>query len=613
MFFLGTLAIIQMAFLPGFLLLKVISPKQGFIRTLVFSFALSLIFNYCIVALLTTFGIYQAWLIYLLIAIEVVFLLRLFPIWHWSLGEFIYAGQHTYSKITNAIQAQREAWRKSVDKLSDENQRAKAINDLSHQIIYVLGFLTAIYSLVWVVQIGVQNLGTVFQTYDAIVSWNPWATAWAKNAFPVGTWQYPQLIPTNWSLSYVLIGSIQVQFFAKAIMPLFTFFILLLLFQLGLERKKLGYFIAMLALLFIVRKFLLIYVADGYVDLPVTFLAFVSVYALLIASQLPDAKQQARYILLGALFAAGSAVTKQGGIYVLVLYPLLAYLMVIRTSTSESKSKLWKYLGGGVAVALAIALPWYIYIRSRIDAGLAESEVPWVTEGIYEGATLPERFISGMRSLEEYLLLFVFVLVALIWLGRKQRILIISIIVPFTILWGFYFSYSPRNLALVFPFLALAVGLGIEHILERVRFERLRAYLLLVLLAALMLLGNRYFPASRMLEQSIEQQGDVFYSGVNQQIYTYLEETGFSQQIITDYPLSFLPDLAGLQIAERFEDYDSYVKRRSTHPDVTLLLVPKTAHAKILDEINIQIELGNYEVLFEHFHYRFIKVINQDY
>ncbi|MBL1193301.1 MAG: hypothetical protein HND51_03015 [Chloroflexi bacterium] len=607
------LAIIQMAFLPGFLLLRVILPRQGFICTLVFSFALSLIFNYCVVALLTTFGIYYDWLIYVVIAAEVILLLRLFPFWLWSFDEIWLAIHKSFSKVGAAIQTQRNAWRSSVQKLDDPDQRKQAVNELSQKLILLLAFLIAVYTLVWAIQIGIKNLGTVFQTYDAIVSWNPWAIAWAGNAFPVGTWQYPQLIPTNWSLTYVLIGSIQVQFFAKAIMPLFTLFMLLLLFQLGLERKKAGYFIAMLALLFILRKFLLIYIPDGYVDLPVTFFGFAAVYTLLVSSKLQEDGQQARYLLLGALLAAGSAVTKQAGIYILVLYPLLAYLMVIRPSTSESKSTLWKNLGGGFGLALAIVLPWYIYVRSRINAGLAESEVPWVTEGIYKGATLPERFINGMRSLEEYILLFIFVLVALLWLGRKQRILVISIIIPFTVLWGFYFSYSPRNLALVFPFLALAVGLGFDRILERIRFDRLRGYVLLVLLVVLMLLGTRYFPAERMLEQNIEQQGELFYSGVNQQVYDYLEETGFSQQIITDYPLGFLPDLEGLQVAERFEDYDSYVRKRSNHPHVDLILLPRTAHSKIIEEINHQIELGNYELLFEHFHYRFIKVVEQDY
>ncbi|MFX4740582.1 hypothetical protein ABTB44_20670, partial [Acinetobacter baumannii] len=45
------------------------------------------------------------------------------------------------------------------------------------------------------------------------MSWNAWATTWAEGNFPVGSYGYPQLIPTLWAVTYIFTGSPE-QYFA---------------------------------------------------------------------------------------------------------------------------------------------------------------------------------------------------------------------------------------------------------------------------------------------------------------------------------------------------------------------------------------------------------------
>lgn len=71
-----------------------------------------------------------------------------------------------------------------------------------------LATLGLIYFNVW--KHGVPN---IFSGGDVLVSWNAWATTWAEGNFPVGSYGYPQLIPTLWAVTYIFTGSPE-QYFA---------------------------------------------------------------------------------------------------------------------------------------------------------------------------------------------------------------------------------------------------------------------------------------------------------------------------------------------------------------------------------------------------------------
>jgi len=80
MFILGICSVFQMIFLPGFLVLKPLKI-DGIIRFTIFSFALSLIINYCMVFLLTVLGLYTRAMVSIIFVIEMlVFIKMIYPL-----------------------------------------------------------------------------------------------------------------------------------------------------------------------------------------------------------------------------------------------------------------------------------------------------------------------------------------------------------------------------------------------------------------------------------------------------------------------------------------------------------------------------------------------------
>ncbi len=68
--------------------------------------------------------------------------------------------------------------------------------------------LAATYFNLW--KHGVPN---IFDGSDPLVSWNAWALTWSQGSFPIGSYGYPQLIPTLWAVTYIFTGS-PAQYFA---------------------------------------------------------------------------------------------------------------------------------------------------------------------------------------------------------------------------------------------------------------------------------------------------------------------------------------------------------------------------------------------------------------
>ena len=162
------------------------------------------------------------------------------------------------------------------------------------------------------------------------MSYSTWAVQWSGNQFPEYTWHYPQLIPANWSLAYVLIGSLNggvpLEVFPKAIMPLFPALLLWNIVVIGVEKKEPGYFLGAVFSAYLLLDWVGNNLGQGWVDVPVTFFIFLSLSMLLILPQLLN--QQVRWLVLMGCVMAGAAVTKQAGLYFLLLFPILVYWRV---------------------------------------------------------------------------------------------------------------------------------------------------------------------------------------------------------------------------------------------------------------------------------------------
>lgn len=598
MLFLGVLSVFQLVILPGLLLIRFFPGKRSFLQQSVYIFMLSLLANYLVIFALVSVHLYLRSVVLVLFAGQVAALLWLNrDNLTFKLGGF---GKKIRAAVIKGIQSF-GVWLKQ---------------DFWSASLYFVFGLIAVFSILWVLVIWVQNFDTVWQTYDAWASWDRWAERWAQNFFPGDTWEYPQLLPMSYSLTYKFIGTTEVKFFAKSIMPLFSLVILLMFFDLGKEKRSFGYMLGAGLALYSINLFLSQYIADGYVDIPVACFSFMSIYTLLKARDVTDLAEVKSLLLLGSLATATAAVTKQPGIYLLAAYPLLAYFWVLqhrkKISAQESLLVLAKHLG----LVLLLVVPWYVLMQYRIIYGGNTSNIQYVINDIYKGQTLPQRFVAALALLDHYVYFYIFLLVSLPVLNTRFRQIVVFLIFPYSILWAFFLSYEPRNLAIAFPLVALCVGIAFESWVGRLTNilkwpSRAKVPVYGVLLVSLFALaaGTLFVTGDALIEQQIKEQRLIFQSTLNEKLYRYFSRTNGPEQVITSYPIGWLPGLEDTWRLERFGDYDTYQLTLARLPDVELILIPTVGvDSRILEEIYQLIQAGTYEQILVDGNYMLVRI-----
>ena len=235
MFILGMLSVFQITFLPGMLIYKAFKIQKEIINSLVFTFGLSLIANYCGVFLLTALGLYTLTVVYIVFIIEIALVLWLYR--ETLLSSLGNLGITVVKRITSYFS--------NFEIKNPKNNQKQAVVNLLMGGIFVFFIIMAFSSLWWILKFWWNNLGSVFTMWDPVVQWNQWTTAWFQNKIPLGTHLYPQLMPMNFSIPYIFLGSSQLQLFTTGFMPLFSIYILLIMLDLGLRYRRIGYFIGL--------------------------------------------------------------------------------------------------------------------------------------------------------------------------------------------------------------------------------------------------------------------------------------------------------------------------------------------------------------------------------
>src|ERR1019366_759172 len=114
-------------------------------------------------------------------------------------------------------------------------------------------------------------------------SWNRWAAEWAGGSLPVQTWEYPQLLPTLWSMIYLIVGTTELQVFPKAMMA----WLPIVMFCGFADMAFSGRAVAGTVGAFCALKLLLlfnIFALSGYAEVPSGVMGFLAFYAASLAS-----------------------------------------------------------------------------------------------------------------------------------------------------------------------------------------------------------------------------------------------------------------------------------------------------------------------------------------
>ncbi|MFA5025306.1 MAG: hypothetical protein WC503_02275 [Candidatus Shapirobacteria bacterium] len=619
MFFLGFISFLQIIFLPGWLVLSIFKLKcSNLLEKFIFSFALSWWLNYLLVTFLTSFGLYTK----PVVIIVVIFELILF---------FIIHKKSNFKKI-------------SLNFLTNcFKNRTNTIILIPVLTVLVIYFILLVNNFLEL---------SIFSAWDAVVSWNRWATDWSQNIFPRLTREYPQLIPSNWSLGYVIMGTSIIQFWNRLSILLFPINIASIFVLIALKKKKYLYLLGVpIFHLSLIYFYDFSFATDGYVDVALAFYSFLSFYVFFI-------NHQQKY-LLSLLFASAAAMSKQFGV---LFYGLISIINVKRIFKNSHSFFYWILLS-------LITMGWYFYKQFQFASGADASNLDTllsetaIVQSLGTNTNIFPKFFFGLKRLFgiyiEQQILFVFLVFLAIYACRQKeaRAILGFFVLPFFLIWSIWFSYNKMNFFIAIPFLIFCSLLGFDILMTHTKHQKIKYHLLLTtsllftftillnnyqvikpswpiylivfnlvvlffhhlrkhtlpalpLLGALFvfiyLIGKFYLTDTILLSNQIQQQRALGNPELNKIIYKYNQNIGLRGKIITNYQyLCFLPELKEhcliyslpLSIDEAIKNKASYILSNNT------MLTPKT-----IEIVNNNIKEGLFNQIFSYQGLRLIQI-----
>ncbi|PKN98513.1 MAG: hypothetical protein CVU42_11875 [Chloroflexi bacterium HGW-Chloroflexi-4] len=553
---LGILSILQLTIIPGMIFSKLFKI-HGFWENLLAAIGISQIFNYLFVVIATLLNLYTQTITIGLFVLEVIGIIILyFPKLNWNLAQVT---------IPEKI---RIFFDEYLTKIKTEIDWKKKIL----VFLYYFAFAISVICLTKYFFIYITQPTQIFTQWDAVVSWDNWATQWYQGVFPLHTEHYPQLWTANLSLPYQFIGTTEVKYFSKYFANLIEFFIILIVFILGIKKRNVGLFFGVFFVSWLMMSFGS--QGNGYADSPVAFWGLSAIACLLLVDNREDDN---RLLLLGAFFVAGAALTKQAGLWLVLTYPILVALQK-RRAQKKSFLIIFKMI---VVMVLMIA-PWYIFKEIQIRTGVETSEIGRVTSLVLDRNNFFEILESAgglfLRTLknnyfsETITFILLLVLLAFSYKDKAWGSILNIFILPFAVGWIFFFSYESRNIVLIMPLIGILMGIGLQNILEfdfsrPVRFfqqmipsnvkhaiknlissvfkfsQLIRIWFFLLLMPIVFILPN-WVSDSRLITNSKIKQKSIGDPPINQLLYDYKAEYGLDGKIVSSYPyLGFLPEL----------------------------------------------------------------------
>jgi len=352
-----------------------------------------------------------------------------------------------------------------------------------------------------------------------------------------------------------------------------------------------------------VRHFEGEFLADGYMDVPVALLAFFSVY-LLLEDRSAQQSQSRQLLWFSALAAAAAALTKQSGVYILAIWPLLAWLLAARRADSLRPRDLWPPF----VLALLFAGSFYLYRSVIIGQGLDSDNTAYLLGEIHRGRDMLQRLQNAWLIMGRYGYMFLVCLLALPWQKPALRWITLLVLLPFTLLWMLFYSYDERNLAIALPFAGMLAGAALERAIEfalsltsRIPPRWVPAALLPLLAGLLLTTGSLALPNARLLAAQDAARREVFNPELNRQLYAYFEANGLEGQILTNYPVDFLPGLQGKQRSFWYNEADVFLSELN-NPANRYLLVPANASDNVRELVRQRAAAGQIQPVFETQH-----------
>lgn len=544
---LGLISLAQIWFIPGYLLLYRNNSLLPLDKMLL-AIPLSATLNFFLVYILVLAGLYTQSAVIGIFAIEMIILLSLI-------------------------------WRKTRRaERTDPPPRIDFELDLTNSVF-------ALLVLVCVAQV-LNQFGTVFTQGDAVIGWNALAISWYNGIIPTNIAWYPQLLPTLYSLTYQFIADSRVELFAKIAISFYPLFALALFARIAwlfpAERKHILWS-AVIFFLLVRRLWGSESTVNGYAELPLAFFCLSILYVFALRANTRIDKNQNTLALIFVGIAIGAGLMKHSGVFLGLIAP---FFWLICFKKNEDWQKHLKHSALiGIAIACGYA-PWYLYQYWRITSGIDTSNLGLLSSIV----PLPwyESILFGFKSIT-YKLSWLWIVLFMAALAHRQaRYMALFLVLPFFLLWAAFVPYDFRNLAAIFPVLAITFSFGwteLIHFFKKIPLPKYspmiqRSFILAIwAVLAITLLNPKY--NSELLQLSNKAKEQIGDPEINNLLFAFFEFHPEPAKVATAYlEMGKIPKLS--QRHFKFYCGNDYGKQLSTVESILSGLSDPAIHYVLL-------------------------------
>ena len=314
--------------------------------------------------------------------------------------------------------------------------------------------------------LAISNIGEITFPGDPLGMWDKWAKSFAASIIPGNSMDYPQAYPILMSLTYILIGTLEIEFFSRSVglaYPILIWFMMLRVIKIipNYENEiKLTLFFTALLTLNQFRHTLFI----GFVD-PILVFSTVAVGYILILDK--HYKFKENYILIICLIAILPGLLKQTALYLSVTFPIFFYFFKIKSKHVNFFKTIFIYL----ILFSIILFPWYlykIYLFSFNEEGLQALNLSFFSDTNQlvknENNTLLLSVVLNLKyGLQLVFGKFYLLILFMIIIGSFKNFytkVTLFLILPYFFLWSNIFANDARNFAFMLPLVAFILSLS---------------------------------------------------------------------------------------------------------------------------------------------------------
>ena len=462
MFVIGVFALLQCWFLPGLVLLTLFKNLK-FSEKLFLSIPASFFINYILVFTLIFLKSYTQSILISILILETIIIFHFFK---------------------NEI---------------------KKISQLNITINLEINNLMIIFFLLIVLFLAVNSIGKIHLPDDPLTMWDFWARELASGKLPSNSMDYPLGYSILQSITYVMIGTKNIEFFAQAVQLIFPLSLFLVFFQMLTNETKDKFLIKInfLITIFLILNQFRFALFAGFVDIALVLSSCIILYLIDYTNRNKNFLNSNKNIILLIIILSVPGITKQTGLFLSLISPILIfYKNKIDKKFLLDLIKIYSFI-------FLIIFPWYIYKFLEFKNGYESLNFLNLLSLHFNKPYLIK--IKNTLNLIFGKGLIIFLPLFLIsFLRSNSRKIIFLVILPYYLLWSFFYGNDARNFALILPFLGYVLANSVEIIInflkKKLKIKILKELFLVIGLIFIVLFINQKRSYEYMYNKQLKQE-----------------------------------------------------------------------------------------------------------